>query len=106
MRPAFLAIALFWVIGFALIAVSHHQPRYTQPAAEYTNNSQPDECYTEANGNSRCTVHLKHQALPHRPVDSLTNWGQGRAPTPGQCPQGTVEIEVDGVFLECLRGTN
>lgn len=46
------------------------------------------------------------RSLPHRPVNALTNWGQGRAPTPGQCPPGTVEIEIDGLFLECLRGTN
>lgn len=35
----------------------------------------------------------------------LTNWGQGRAPTPGQCPPGTIQIDVEDLFLECYRGT-
>lgn len=44
--------------------------------------------------------------LPHRPVDALTNWGQGHAPTPGKCPRGTLEFDTEeGLFLECYRGT-
>ena len=45
------------------------------------------------------------QTLPHRPVDELTNWGQGRAPG-SDCEAGTTRIEVDGLFIECLRGTS
>lgn len=48
---------------------------------------------------------LNVRGLPHRPITSLTNWGQGRAPTPGQCPMGTVEMDVENLFLECPRGT-
>lgn len=47
-----------------------------------------------------------HEGLPHRPVDSLTNWGQGRAPAQNVCPPGTFRFETDdGLFLECFRGT-
>lgn len=46
-------------------------------------------------------------ALPSRPIDQLTNWGQGRAPDTCHCPPGTIRIDTeDGLFLECLRGTN
>lgn len=45
--------------------------------------------------------------LPHRPLNELTNWGQGRAPEPSHCPPGTIRLDTDdGLFLECLRGTN
>jgi hypothetical protein len=45
--------------------------------------------------------------LPHRPVDALTNWGQGHAPIANQCPPGTIRFETDdNLFLECMRGTN
>lgn len=44
--------------------------------------------------------------LPHRPINELTNWGQGRAPEPDHCPSGTVRLDIDGLFLECMRGTN
>lgn len=41
-------------------------------------------------------------SLPHRPVDSLTNWGQGHSPLNG-CPSGTLRVETDeGFFLECF----
>jgi hypothetical protein len=44
------------------------------------------------------------QHLPHRPVDTLTNWGQGRAPESNRCPPGTIRFETDdGFFLECFR---
>lgn len=42
--------------------------------------------------------------LPHRPINELTNWGQGRNPGPNDCPPGTVRYELDdGLFLECMR---
>jgi hypothetical protein len=44
-----------------------------------------------------------HRGLPHRPVDSLTNWGQGRTPSDNVCPPDTVRFEVDDIFLECFR---
>ena len=53
------------------------------------------------------TAHvIAHRGLPHRPVDELTNWGQGRAPVRvlGHCPPGTTQFDVDGIFLECYRG--
>jgi hypothetical protein len=50
--------------------------------------------------------HTAAPGLPHRHTDELTNWGQGRAPTPHQCPAGTTEFDVDSTFLECMRGTN
>lgn len=44
--------------------------------------------------------------LPHRAVNELTNWGQGRAPAQNHCPPGTIRFEMDdGLFLECYRGT-
>lgn len=47
------------------------------------------------------------RGLPHRPVDQLTNWGQGRQAPTNDCPPGTVRYETDtGFFLECYRGTN
>lgn len=43
--------------------------------------------------------------LPHRPVDSLTNWAQGRVPSDNVCPPGTFRFETDdGLFLECFNG--
>lgn len=43
------------------------------------------------------------QGLPHRPIDSLTNWGQGRAPAIHDCPPGTMEFDTEeGLFLECF----
>lgn len=45
--------------------------------------------------------------LPRRTEDAYTNWGQGRAPESNHCPPGTIRFETDeGLFLECLRGTN
>lgn len=42
--------------------------------------------------------------LPHRPINELTNWGQGRNPGANDCPPGTVRYELDdGLFLECMR---
>lgn len=42
--------------------------------------------------------------LPHRPINELTNWGQGRNPGSNDCPPGTVRYELDdGLFLECMR---
>lgn len=46
----------------------------------------------------------EYKVLPHRPVDELTNWGQGRAPAGNLCPPGTIRFETDeGLFLECYR---
>lgn len=45
----------------------------------------------------------RHRGLPHRPVDQLTNWGQGRTPPDNVCPPGTVRFEIDDIFLECFR---
>ena len=46
----------------------------------------------------------EHKALPSRPVDELTNWGQGHAPAANVCPPGTFRFETDeGLFLECYR---
>ena len=49
-----------------------------------------------------------HRGLPHRPVDAYTNWGQGRVPDLHRhmpaCPPGTTRVDVDDLFLECLRG--
>lgn len=43
--------------------------------------------------------------LPRRPVDTLTNWGQGRAPADNVCPAGTTEFRNDeNQFIECQRG--
>lgn len=51
--------------------------------------------------NAACVQH----GLPHRPVDQLTNWGQGRTPQANVCPPGTFRFETDdGLFLECFRG--
>lgn len=48
---------------------------------------------------------LNHKGLPHRPVDVLTNWGQGQAPESNWCPSGTIRVETDErLFLECFRG--
>lgn len=45
--------------------------------------------------------------LPSRPVDELTNWGQGHAPDPNNCPPSTIRFDTDdGLFLECYRGTD
>lgn len=45
-----------------------------------------------------------HKGLPHRQIDELTNWGQGRAPSENHCPPGTLRFETDdGFFLECFR---
>lgn len=45
--------------------------------------------------------------LAHRPINELTNWGQGRAPSIDRCPPGTIRFETDdGLFLECFRGTS
>lgn len=44
------------------------------------------------------------RGLPHRPINELTNWGQGRNPGANDCPPGTVRYELDdGLFLECMR---
>jgi hypothetical protein len=44
------------------------------------------------------------RALPHRAVNELTNWGQGRVPADGHCPPGTVPYYLDDdTFLECMR---
>lgn len=45
----------------------------------------------------------QHCALPHRPINELTNWGQGRNPGPNECPPGTVAFYVEDLFLECYR---
>lgn len=46
------------------------------------------------------------KTLPHRAVNSLTNWGQGRQGSTNACPPGTVRFETDdGLFLECFRAT-
>lgn len=45
-------------------------------------------------------------SLPHRPLTTWTNWGQGRAPEGNVCPAGTFRFETDeGLFLECYRGS-
>lgn len=50
---------------------------------------------------------LQPPHLPHRPVDELTNWGQGHAPELNRCPPGTIRFTTDdGLFLECYRGTS
>lgn len=56
-----------------------------------------------SNQRATCLVWTKDlpKRLPHRPLNELTNWGQGRAPTPHKCPRGTIEFEIDGLFLEC-----
>jgi hypothetical protein len=51
------------------------------------------------------TRHESPHSLPSRPIDQLTNWGQGQAPESNQCPIGTIRIESEGLFLECLRGS-
>lgn len=50
---------------------------------------------------------MEYVAPLHRPVDSLTNWGQGKAPAANVCPPGTLRFDTDdGLFLECMRGTS
>lgn len=52
-------------------------------------------------------THMPKAPLPHRAVDSLTNWGQGRQGSTNACPPGTVRFETDdGLFLECFRGNH
>jgi hypothetical protein len=49
---------------------------------------------------------IRGRGLPHRPVDTLTNWGQGRAPESNECGPGQVRFEIEpGFFLECFRGS-
>lgn len=49
-------------------------------------------------------AHVRQQPLPHRQINELTNWGQGRAPECNVCPPGTIRFETDeGLFLECFR---
>lgn len=51
------------------------------------------------------TYRLRDHGLPHRQINELTNWGQGRAPESNHCPPGTFRFETDdGLFLECFRG--
>lgn len=54
---------------------------------------------------SSIVYHQTHQPLPHRPVDQLTNWGQGRAPEGNVCPPGTIRMTepTTGLFIECFR---
>lgn len=48
-------------------------------------------------GSSQCAP----KTLPHRPVDSLTNWGQGQNPSKDNCPDGRIALYVENLFLEC-----
>lgn len=50
-----------------------------------------------------CILASQHQTLPHRPVDPLTNWGQGSNPGKDACPPGTIRIYSQDFFLECYR---
>jgi hypothetical protein len=53
-----------------------------------------------------CSVNNITHGLPHRPVDTFTNWGQGRAPESNECGPGQVRYEIEpGFFLECFRGS-
>lgn len=59
-----------------------------------------------SNQRATCLVWTKDlpKRLPHRPLNELTNWGQGRNPGSNDCPPGTVRYELDdGLFLECMR---
>lgn len=55
----------------------------------------------------KCTYEMElppERGLPHRPLNELTNWGQGRAPESNRCPPGTIRFDTDdGLFLECYR---
>jgi hypothetical protein len=43
-----------------------------------------------------------YQPLPHRAINELTNWGQGRTSATNHCPPNTIRFETDeGLFLEC-----
>lgn len=46
------------------------------------------------------------QPLPHRALSELSNWGQGHSPGADHCPPGTIQFDIEDLFLECFRGTS
>lgn len=101
---AIFCFCLLGMLGMLCIIASRHQSHPIAVDVGRTNNSQNENCYMPADADidGRCITH----ALPHRAVTELTNWGQGRAPEANHCPPGTVQFEVENLFLECLRGTD
>lgn len=51
-----------------------------------------------------CYHPMSPRHLPHRALTELSNFGQGHNPASHQCPPGTVQIDVEDLFLECYRG--
>lgn len=101
MKRIMAAMLIFWGLGVALIFCSYTKPHAIklEPAPiAYKPNCIKPTAYTQ-----ECSEQI--HVLPSRRVDALTNWGQGHAPTPGQCPAGTIEFRTDdNLFLECYRG--
>lgn len=88
-RCAIVAGLMYFAIAAYGAYRLHHRPANAMTPA------QEDACYSAA---------LNCWPLPHRAITELTNWGQGRAPGVGACPPGTVEFDIDGLFLECFNG--
>jgi hypothetical protein len=52
------------------------------------------------------SIAVRTDRLPHRPVDQLTNWGQGRNPDRYSCRNGVPFFDAEtGLFVECMEGT-